>query len=166
MAKCLEEYLNRSLQENICNLQGHGTLRAEIDSRTIANHLPPDLQYTCRFWVYHLKRVRAINDSNSVHIFLRDHFLHWLESMSLLGRISESIKSSSTLQTLVVCISKLIITFLILTSIQSDKRLEIYRFLNDTMRFIQKNISMIDQAPLQLYTSALIFTPKSKYNQE
>ncbi|EED16915.1 sulfur metabolite repression control protein, putative [Talaromyces stipitatus ATCC 10500] len=33
-------------------------------------------------------------------------------------------------------------------------------FLDDAMRFIRKNISVIDQASLQLYASALIFTPK------
>jgi hypothetical protein len=109
MAKCLERLSQpESLQENICNLPGYGTLRAEIDSRVIANHIPPDLQYACRFWVYHLKESQTrINDSNPVHAFLQDHFLHWLEALSLLGRIAESIDLVGILQAVVVCISKL-----------------------------------------------------------
>ncbi|KAF3391820.1 hypothetical protein DPV78_010812 [Talaromyces pinophilus] len=145
MAKCLERMSRpRGLQQNICKLPGHGTLRAEIDGRTIANHLPPDIQYACRFWAYHLKESHTrINDSDPVHVFIQDHFLHWLESLSLLGRMTESINLIQTLQTVV-----------------SDKDSEICRFLDDAMRFIRKNISVIAQAPLQLYASALIFTPE------
>jgi hypothetical protein len=108
MAKCLERMSQPGiLQENICNLPGHGTLRAEIDGRSIANHLPPDIQYACRFWVYHLKESQTrISDGDPVHVFIQDHFLHWLESLSLLGRIAESINLVQTLQTVVVCVSK------------------------------------------------------------
>ncbi|QGA15960.1 hypothetical protein EYB26_003627 [Talaromyces marneffei] len=145
IAKCLERMSQPgSLHENICNLPGYGTLRAEIDGRIITSYLPPDIQYACRFWVYHLKQSQTrINDGDSIHTFLQDHFLHWLESLSLLGRIAESIPLVRTLQTV------------------SDKDTEIYKFLDDAIRFIRKNILMIDQAPLQLYVSALIFTPKS-----
>ena len=109
MAKCLARMSQAgSLHENICNLPGHGTLRAEVDDRIIANHLPPDIQYACRFWVYHLKESQTrINDGDAIHRFLQDHLLHWLESLSLLGRIAESINLVQTLQTTVVCISKL-----------------------------------------------------------
>lgn len=102
--RCLED-LSRCLRQNICSLENLGTLRAEIDSTTITNCLPLDVQYSCRFWVRHLEQSKnTISDSNSIRIFLRDHFLHWLESMSLLGRISETISLIRTLQTLVVCI--------------------------------------------------------------
>ncbi|EED12010.1 wd40 repeat pf20, putative [Talaromyces stipitatus ATCC 10500] len=39
----------------------------------------------------------------------------------------------------------------------------ICKFLDDAMRFIRKNILLIDQAPLQLYASALIFAPKGSF---
>jgi hypothetical protein len=109
LAKCLERMSQPGiLQENICNLPGHGTLRAEIDSRIIANYLPLDMQYACRFWVYHLKESQMdISDNDPVHVFLQDHFLHWLESLSLLGRVAESINLVRTLQAVVVCVSKL-----------------------------------------------------------
>lgn len=48
-----------------------------------------------------------IHDSDPVHVFIEDHFLHWPELLSLLGRIAESIQLVQTLQTVVVCVSKL-----------------------------------------------------------
>ncbi|CRG91478.1 Vegetative incompatibility protein HET-E-1 [Talaromyces islandicus] len=145
MAKCLERMSQPGIfQENICNLPGYGTQRADIDGRIIDNHLSPEIKYACRFWVYHLKESQTrINDGDAVYMFLQDHFLHWLESLSLLGRIADSIYLVGTLQAVV-----------------SDNNTEIRRFLDDAMRFLRKNLSVIDQAPLQLYASALIFTPK------
>jgi hypothetical protein len=37
------------LRQNICNLVEPGVLRSEIDERTIASSLPPELQYACRY---------------------------------------------------------------------------------------------------------------------
>ncbi|EED24357.1 taf5, putative [Talaromyces stipitatus ATCC 10500] len=42
---------------------------------------------------------------------------------------------------------------------RNDTDMEISGFLIDAMRFIRKHISIIDCAPLQLYSSALIFSP-------
>lgn len=111
MAKCLERMSQPgSLQKNICNLSAPGTLRAEIDGRIITDSLPLDLQYACRFWVYHLKESQmGIRDDEAVHVFLKNHFLHWLESLALLGRIAESIHLIRILQSAVVCISRQVI---------------------------------------------------------
>jgi hypothetical protein len=106
LVECLDR-LSRPgcLHENICNLSDPGTLRAKIDSRIISNYLPPDMQYACRFWVYHLKESQTrITDDDPVYVFIQDHFLHWLESLSLLGRIRESVNLVRTLHTVVVCI--------------------------------------------------------------
>lgn len=107
LAKCLERMTkSRCIKEDICSLENHGISRADIDSRVIADCLPSDLQYACRFWVYHLEQSQMrIKDNDSVQAFLQDHFLHWLESLSLLGRITKSINLVQTLQTM-VCISK------------------------------------------------------------
>lgn len=105
--KCLGR-MSECLQQNICSLENPGTQRTEIDSRIITQCLLPDVQYACRFWAYHLKESQTcISNNNLVHIFLQDHFLHWLESLSLLERIAESINLIQTLQTVVVYLSKL-----------------------------------------------------------
>jgi hypothetical protein len=91
--KCL--LMCQSLRKNICGLPSDGTERTEIDRHTIDNNLPPELQYASRYWAYHL--VKCANSENMIYSallllkrhFLRKHFLHWVEAMSLLGLMSE-----------------------------------------------------------------------------
>jgi hypothetical protein len=43
-------------------------------------------------WTAHLQKGKVeLLDHDQVHKFLRVHFLHWLEAMSLTGQISEAI---------------------------------------------------------------------------
>jgi len=99
--KCLE-LMSGYLRENICNLPSPGTLRTDIDSRSVDKCLPAEVQYACRYWVHHQEQSNCrIRDTDLVHVFLQQHLLHWLESLSLLGKISESIALIDTLQLLV-----------------------------------------------------------------
>jgi hypothetical protein len=99
-SKCIQ-LLSECLKINICNIQRPGTLRSEIDSQIIGVCLPAEVQYACRYWVYHLEQSKSgIYDNSQVHIFLRGHLLHWLEAMSLLGIMSESITMITTLQSI------------------------------------------------------------------
>lgn len=101
LSKCLQ-LLSGCLQENICSLQRPGMSRMEIESRTIDKCLPAEAQYACRYWVHHLQQSSyAIHDMDHVHVFLQQHLLHWLESLSILGKIAESISLITTLQSLV-----------------------------------------------------------------
>lgn len=89
------------LRKNICNLPAYGILRIDIHPQTIARHLSADLQYACRYWVHHLKQGEVyITEKDQVHLFLEEHFLEWLESMSILGAVSECISLVDTLDSL------------------------------------------------------------------
>lgn len=91
--RCLQ-WLSTSgyLKKDICNLQTRERPRADVDKRTIDMHLPPDIQYACQYWVYHLKNGgRKLCDEDEVYTFLKHHFLHWLEALSFIGRLLESI---------------------------------------------------------------------------
>jgi len=101
--KCLELLSGpHCLRENMCNLEYPGKPRSEIDSRIVDSCLPRHVQYACRYWVHHLEHGTArIHDQDPVHIFLQKHFLGWLEALSLMGKISESINFIGTLQSLV-----------------------------------------------------------------
>jgi hypothetical protein len=99
------------LKKNICNLKMPGTPRIEVDSKDLDTFLPAHIQYACRYWVSHLEqgtdRIRDLCDANDqsseskkvlgdeeiVWKFLKDHFLHWLESLSLLGKLSDGVTS-------------------------------------------------------------------------
>jgi hypothetical protein len=81
-----------TLKRNICSLQLPSTPRSKIDQQTIDAALPPEVQYACRYWVYHWKESKCkIKDGGLVDRFLGSHLLHWLEALGLLGRISECI---------------------------------------------------------------------------
>jgi hypothetical protein len=108
--KCLQLMSRpKYLSENICNLPTPGTLRTEIGSRTVDAYLLAEVQYACRYWVYHLEQSkRRIRDGEQVHIFLQNHLLHWLEALSLMGDASESIAMIGTLQLILEVTSCLI----------------------------------------------------------
>jgi len=91
--QCLERLsADDNLKEDICNLRTPAKLLIEINKHTIDACIPSDIQYACQYWVYHLKQGRGIIcDDDQVHSFLTRHFLHWLEALSLIGRLSESI---------------------------------------------------------------------------
>ena len=83
-----------NLKRDICNLQNHGTLRADISPKRISQCLSTELQYSCRYWVYHLDQSRPLTAERKGQVlcFLQEHFLHWIEAMSLMGVISETVK--------------------------------------------------------------------------
>ncbi|KAL4781092.1 hypothetical protein BJX76DRAFT_25220 [Aspergillus varians] len=68
-----------------------------------------------------------------------------MEAMSILGLMSKVIKAISKLQ----------------FAIKDDKCPQIRDFLYDARRFVLKNRHLTETAPLQLYSSGLIFCPES-----
>jgi type II secretory pathway predicted ATPase ExeA len=89
--------MNSHLKHNICALTSYGTQCVDIDSQTINKHLTPELQYSCHHWVYHLKQSKGHISEAKILSFLKQHFLHWLEVLSLLGSISEAVGIIDTL---------------------------------------------------------------------
>jgi NACHT domain len=91
----------KGLRQDICNLLKPGALKSEIDERTIAKDLLPEVRYACRYWVYHLEQSkRCIHDGDLVHLFLQQYFLYWLEAMSLMGEVYKGIYLIDSLQAL------------------------------------------------------------------
>lgn len=83
--------MGNSIKKDICGLRLPEKPRSSLDPVQIDDCLPPAVQYACRHWVYHMKMSRdLLSDGGKVHVFLIDHFLHWLEALALIGRIKES----------------------------------------------------------------------------
>jgi hypothetical protein len=96
--QCLQSHLKR----DVCNLKMPGRARTEVDEEDITKFLPSCVQYACRYWVSHLTQSTArIRDGDQVHTFLRHHFLHWLEALSLIRKITEGVAMVTALQALV-----------------------------------------------------------------
>jgi hypothetical protein len=90
------------LREDICKLGAPGKPRNAVNQQTIGRYLPSEVRYACLYWVHHLKGCRArLHNGHQAFQFLQHHFLHWLEALSLMGRISESIRLVDELQNLV-----------------------------------------------------------------
>ncbi|KAL3461202.1 hypothetical protein BJX64DRAFT_289578 [Aspergillus heterothallicus] len=132
------------LKKDICHLGSPGILRSEIPATVVNLSIPVEVQYACRHWVYHLRQSGTpLTDGHRVRDFLTQHFLHWLEALSLLGRLSESIAMIQTLQGLV-----------------RESNQVVSQFLHNALRFVLAFKSVIESSPLQVYSSALIFAPK------
>lgn len=108
--------MNESLKRNICGLPSYGIERDEIDSHIVSQHLSADLQYSCRYWVYHLVQSRCRISEFPIFSFLRTHFLYWLETLSLMGILSEAVGMIDMLQAAVaVSLSTLVVNNILIT---------------------------------------------------
>lgn len=101
--------LMQKLRNDICGLQHPGAAASEADERKVKNALPRSLQYACRYWIHHLQQSDIIlRDNDDVYSFLREHFLHWVEALSLMGMMSECINAIITLDSKVQTRRKLV----------------------------------------------------------
>ncbi|KAB8238953.1 YVTN repeat-like/Quino protein amine dehydrogenase [Aspergillus alliaceus] len=139
---CLQ-VMEARLKHNICGLASYGMQRKDINPQVINQHLTADLQYSCRYWVYHLKQSQGHISESEILSFLKKHFLHWLEALALVGSISDTVEIIDTL----------------MLAIWTGIGTEISDFLYDAKRFALQNTYIADIAPLQLYSSGLVFAP-------
>ncbi|VUC21069.1 unnamed protein product [Clonostachys rosea] len=140
--RCLDIMSDR-LRMDICEIKHPGTDRRSVERHIISSYIKPELEYACLYWVYHIRDAGSLlGDNGLVYNFLIGHLLHWLEAMSFLERISESLSLISDLEEF--------------CELQSGRLVD---FLQDARRFVRTNMAMIDSAPLQIYSSILAFTP-------
>jgi len=94
--------MRKRLKQDICGIGKLNATPGEVGKDTLTNYLPAELEYACIYWVYHLEASGRPNDR--VHGFLLDHFLHWLEVLSILKRLPHFLKVLQNLTDLVkVC---------------------------------------------------------------
>ena len=92
--------MSDKLKRDICDLRLPSALVGEYHHR-IEQCISRELQYACQFWVQHLQRSEtSLLDDGQEHKFLKDHLLHWLEALSLMGKTSESVLMITFLETL------------------------------------------------------------------
>jgi hypothetical protein len=92
LASACLDVLSKTLKQDICCLNDFSSLAAEVPLSQLNQCFPAHVQYACRYWVDHLQRAGTdFKDSYRVHVFLKEQFLHWLEALSLLGKIAEGI---------------------------------------------------------------------------
>ncbi|KAG5823866.1 hypothetical protein H9Q74_006016 [Fusarium xylarioides] len=144
--RCIE-CLREGLHQNICQLQGPGTLQMDIEPTTINRVICQDLQYASSYWSHHLLRGQFSSlQAHYLESFLNDHFLQWTECMAILGRLPHV---SKAINSLYVAIKKQYTP-----SFQT-----LLPLLKDIRRFLLSHWDIIRERPLQAYGTALIFSP-------
>ncbi|RYN18368.1 hypothetical protein AA0113_g9767 [Alternaria arborescens] len=130
-----------SLRQNMCSLSEPSTLVSDIGEDILAISLSSELRYACQYWVEHLERSQQnVIDGDTVHVFLQQHLLHWVEAMSLIGETAKCVRSLAVLQVLVA------------PSASASSSL-----VHEAWQFVSQLKSEIPEAPLQVYALALGF---------
>ncbi|KAH8764490.1 hypothetical protein BGZ57DRAFT_722808, partial [Hyaloscypha finlandica] len=148
------QVMSKTLRRDIYSLTAPGT---SIDQVELPNPDPlAAARYSCLYWVDYLldcnisgKYNIDLKDGGSVYTFLCQSFLYWLEALSLMKSVSDGI----------VMIRKL-------ENLQFRESPNLLAFIHDARRFAIYNRSVIEQAPLQSYCSALIFAPEKSIIRE
>ncbi|PWI64171.1 hypothetical protein PCL_12072 [Purpureocillium lilacinum] len=141
--------LSRLLRRDIYNLGAPGFPSDQIS-------LPkPDplasIRYSCLYWADHLAACerrgtmggKALQDGSVVHEFIENKYLNWLESLGLIRSTSAGVLAVQKLETLV----------------RNTKAPGLTALIQDARRFILAHRRVIEIAPLQVYASALVFSP-------
>ncbi|KAL6821800.1 hypothetical protein J3E69DRAFT_339363 [Trichoderma sp. SZMC 28015] len=140
-----------ALPQNIYGLPNFG-FRSEHAQAPEPNPLAP-LRYSCLCWIGHFCDAYSANPKPETGLelkeklwsFLKDYVLRWLESIILLGGLADALRS---LQKMV-------------RKLQFDTDSQLSKFLRSTEKFIINNGPIITRAPLQVYSSALVFSQTS-----
>ncbi|KAF3903119.1 hypothetical protein ABW21_db0204964 [Orbilia brochopaga] len=145
--------MNETLRKDIYSL-GHPGYSMDKIKIPEPDPLAP-ARYACIYWVDHLLESTnselckaGLSDDGPINSFLKHHFLHWLEALSLLEGFSEGI----------LAITKLadFLTHILQENLPES---ELLRLVRDAHRFILYSRNAIENTPLQAYTSALLFSP-------
>ena len=99
--QCLR-VMREGLRKDPCKLEHDGIQRMEIDQSLIDESISPELQYSCRYWAQHLEQCEdPMKRMDDVYLFLKEHFLYWMEAMSILGLASELVGMIDTTRQLI-----------------------------------------------------------------
>ncbi|EKJ75864.1 hypothetical protein FPSE_04044 [Fusarium pseudograminearum CS3096] len=144
-SRCLK-HLEKELRTDICGLGSPGKNRSDIDTVTINRHITRETQYASLYWVHHLvSSGKEVQDNDEEHQFLKSYFLNWIEVLCLTRRLFES----------------LTILHALLEIVNEESGSEIIRFVQDAIKFIRFFREGIEETPLQLYHSGIIFSPSA-----
>ncbi|KAF2647278.1 hypothetical protein K491DRAFT_614839, partial [Lophiostoma macrostomum CBS 122681] len=151
MAYRLIDAMNKTLRRDMCHLQKPGA-RIQEAMRCIKGSILPQIAYACEYWIEHLSACaqssyNVLSDDSKAHRFLQKHLLHWIEAMSLLNKVPDAIAQIQKLKS-------------VLPKRNSDM---LSWIVHDMLRFLMWSGAVVQEAPLQLYYSALLFAPRESF---
>ncbi|KAF5577877.1 vegetatible incompatibility het-E-1 [Fusarium pseudocircinatum] len=146
---CSMNIMHNRLHRNLYELKESCVV---IDDITVLPSAPLTIAgYACVYWVDHFCAclLAASQHQNSlchdmITHFMKNKYLYWLEAMSLLRCTSKALEAMQRLE----------------DKMQGGGPDELKLLVKDAVRFAFTHRTIMDVAPLQLYDSALIFTPQ------
>lgn len=117
-------------------------------------------RYSCIYWVDHLCGWNPNSSGNhgvdlqsggAVDRFLREKYLYWLEALSLLRRMSDGVLAIAKLEDLLQ---------------RKAGASQLIDLVRDARRFIMYHKWVIENTPLQVYSSAILFSPVHSLTRE
>ncbi|KAK6332989.1 hypothetical protein TWF718_010815 [Orbilia javanica] len=139
--RCLQQ-LQGELKMDICGLNDPGFQIRELKDHQRDSVI--HLRYACYYWVNHLASVEPpTSESEVVLRFLEKNLLHWMELMVVLDPTFRIVSLVKDLERIM----------------ESTPNKKLKLLLYDLKRFSQYHQAAISEAPLQLYSSLLAFSP-------
>ncbi|CAI6095943.1 unnamed protein product [Clonostachys chloroleuca] len=141
-------YLSKCLKPNLVDLPRPDATRGSLEVSENGPNEPRNgilsrVDYAAMFWVSHLKNTSKDSDKSQVGVFLHNKLLEWLECLSLLDRLLTAIDALRALEEI----------------LKDDG--QALAFVQDAMRFLMRHYHTVSHWPLQIYSSALVFSPES-----
>jgi WD40 repeat protein len=144
---CLDSMM--CLTQDICNIKNPSLLNSEVDDlpSRILKYIPLHVQYACRHWAFHLINA-SISDVllDLVKQFCSKCLLYWVEVCSLLGELRKALIGLHGAR-----------QFLVDKATSAGDSISL---LLDCERLSREFFPILSISCLQVYHSALLFTPK------
>lgn len=178
--RCLT-IMHGSLPKNICKLRDPAAKARDVTKYQVDKCISFPIQYACRYWIQHLQRSgRDWMNHGGMKDFFWTDFLGWLEILSLLGQLSEGMNMLAGLQYWLHNTSKKKnfqpslqsqwkkmnwfprnkSSDKVITNHGSGTSQSLSMLIHDAKRFAFQHGGVIEETPLQIYCSALIFSPE------
>ncbi|KAK3349202.1 hypothetical protein B0T25DRAFT_591653 [Lasiosphaeria hispida] len=143
--------MNDTLRRDIYSLGAPGS---SIDNAKLSDPDPlAAARYTYVYWVDHLHGWQSsdsfnhpdvFQDGGNIDDFLRQHYLYWLEALSLCRSMLQGILSMAKLESILQ---------------QKNVVSQLPSLVYNIRRFVQYCSWLVENHPLQVYASALMFSP-------
>ncbi|KAK8152560.1 hypothetical protein IWX90DRAFT_495886 [Phyllosticta citrichinensis] len=146
--------MEKHLKEDICNLQAPGGAALDVSNDHLEEYIPANVRYACRFWIVHSLNCKPGREGDQrVLEFLQQHLLHWIEVISCLRNMTDAVRLIDNLK-------EDLKTRKCPSATNASPTSEPFEFTVESQRFMRFNRQVIEEAPLQLYSSARLFCPK------
>ncbi|KAM0426326.1 hypothetical protein ACHAPT_008366 [Fusarium lateritium] len=175
LLNCCFSTMETELRRNMCDFEEPATRTQDVSKLEVNKKIHWPTQYACRYWVYHLGQAYiGHSELDKVAKFFQKSFLFWLETLAWVGRLSDALVMVSDLIELLPRFAESRLQSVdtegrsFFSRLRSNKKLKsnhgqdaLNITLQDVKRFLLFHSQTIQDAPLQTYCSAILFSPQA-----